>query len=330
MISKANCSESWTRGLVASSLAAILICGQAHSQTYPSKPIRFVVPFPPGGAADFLARPMAQKMAESMGQPVVLENRPGADGAIGAEATARAAADGHTIMLGTMGTHVLNALFQKTLPYDPIRDFTPITLSTLSVIGLVANPSNKFSSLNDLIERARKQPGAFGFASNGNGSPHHIAGELLKKLAGINLLHVPYKGGAQAATDLLSGVVPLGFFTLAAVLPHIQQGKLQLLGVIEPKRFALLPSSPSIGEVVPGYEMSSWSGVLGPAKLPPEILARLHRELVAAIKAPDTVKRYEPAGLSVVASTPEQFASTIVSDTAKWKKITAELGLAPE
>ena len=151
--------------------------------------------------------------------------------------------------------------------------------------------------------------------------------ELLKRLAGIDLLHVPYKGGAQASTDLLSGVVPLGFFTLAAVIPQIQQGKLQLLGVIESRRFALLPEAPSIGEVVPGFEMSSWSGVFGPAKLPPDILARLNRDLVAGIRAPDTVKRYEPAGLNVVASTPEEFAATLAADMARWRKLVAELGL---
>lgn len=310
--------------------ATLGYCDTALPQAFPVKSIRFVVPFPPGGAADFLARPMAQKMAESTGQAVVIENRPGADGAIGAEAAARAAPDGYTIVLGTMGTHLLNALFQKNLPYDPLRDFTPVTLSTLSVIGLVANPAQTFTSMADIVERARKQPGAFSFASNGNGSPHHIAGELLKRLAGINLLHVPYKGGAQAATDLLSGVVPLGFFTLAAVMPQIQQGKLQLLGVVEARRYPLLPNSPTIGETVPGYEMSSWSGVFAPAKLPPDILVRLNRELVAALKAPDTVKRFELAALSVIASTPEQFASTLASDMAKWKKLVGELGLTAE
>ena len=310
--------------------ASLGLASMAGAQSYPAKPIRFIVPFPPGGAADFLARPMSQKLAESTGQPVVIENRPGADGAIGAEAAARAAPDGYTIVLGTMGTHLLNALFQKNLPYDPLHDFTPITLATQSVIGLVANPAQKFSSLADLIARAKKQPGMFSFASNGNGSPHHIAGELLKRLAGIDLLHVPYKGGAQGATDLLSGVVPLGFFTLAAVIPQIQQGKLQLLGVIESRRFPLLPNIPSIGEVVPGFEMSSWSGVFGPAKLPPDILARLNRDLVAGIKAPDTVKRYKPAGLNVVASTPEQFAETLTGEMAKWKKLVEELGLKPE
>ncbi len=300
----------------------------APAQGFPNKPMRFVAPFPPGGGTDFVVRPMAQKMSDSMGQPVLVDNRPGADGAIGSEFTARAAPDGYTFMMGTSGTHVHNALFHRKLAYDPLKDFTPITQSTLTIIVLVANPQSGIASVSDLLERARSQPGKLGFASSGIGSPQHLAGELLNKIAGISLFHVPYKGAAPAVTDLLSGIIPLGFVTASTVIPHIKQGKLRALAITEAARYPGLPEVASLGESVRGYEMSTWSGMFAPARLPQPLLQRLNREMTAALKSPDIVAKFEAAGLVVVANTPEQFAAKHASEMTLWRTIVQSLDLA--
>jgi tripartite-type tricarboxylate transporter receptor subunit TctC len=320
-------------------LRTILLCLSAGllfapslccSQAFPSKPIRIVVPFTPGGGVDFQARPLSQKMTESMGQPVVLENRAGADGAIGAEYVARSAPDGYTVVYGTIGSQMLNAVYHRKLSYDPVKDFTPITETVKTVLVLVAHPGAKMNSVSDLIERAKKQPGSISFSSSGLGSPQHVAGEMLRRFAGIDILHVPYKGAAQAVTDILSGVVAIGFVTASTVQTQIQQGKLKALGIIGADRYPSLPNVPHVGETVPGVELVTWAGILGPARLPADILGKLNQEFVKALRAADVVKLFESNGLIVVGNTPEQFAATIASDLVKWRKLADELGLVSE
>ena len=313
------------RLLFASSLA--LACISAFAQPFPAKPLRMVVPFPPGGAADFQTRPVAQKMAESLGQPVIVDNRAGGDGIIGAEITMKAPADGYTFMFGTSGTHLFNVFFHKSLSYDPVRDFTALSFASQSMFVLTANPGSGVGNLQQLIVAAKQKPGQLGFASTGNGSAQHVAGELLKKLAGIDLLHVPYKGGAQGLNDNVGGAIPLGMFSLSTALTQVTGGKLRALAVTGTTRAPALPDVPTIAEVVPGYAFPSWSGFFAPAALPAPLTQRLNRELVAALRAPEVVKLYDAGGVIAVSSTPEAFRDELTESLAKWRGLMKELKL---
>ncbi len=318
---------------------ALLFCvaaagpGKVLSQSYPARPIKIVNPYAPGGGVDFEVRPLAQKMTASLGQPVIVENRPGADGAIGTEYSAHAAPDGYTLSWGNVSTHILNALYHHKINYDPISDFRPISQTTVGVYVLLANPAANINSMPELLARARSEPGKLNYASSGTGSIQHVSGELLKRLAGIDILHVPYKGAGPALNDLAGGVVNLGIMTASTALPQIRGGKLKALAVFGSgtERFSLLPGVPTVGETVPGYASpTSWTGYFGPALLPEAVLRRLNKEIVSALKSPDIAKLYESAGLIVAPSTPEQFASTLASDTAKWKKLVTDLRLPTE
>jgi tripartite-type tricarboxylate transporter receptor subunit TctC len=316
------------RGLRFALLALVVaVASAAFGQTYPAKPIKFVVPYPPGASTDTVARAVAQKLSDTLGQQVFVENRAGASGNIGADYVAKSAPDGYTILLGTDATHTTNVFFGKNFPYDPVKDFTPITLAVGNVIVLAAHPSVPVTSVKELIDYAKKNPGRLSYASSGTGSPHHLAGELLRQLAGIDIVHVPYKGGGQAITDFVGGQVPLMFSSLVTVAPHIKSGKVRALGVVEAKRYPLLPDLPTIAETVPGFEINSWLGFLGPAGLPQPIQARLQAEIVKALNAPDVRARLEPAGLVVVGNTPTEFGALIKADLEKRGRLIKAAGI---
>jgi tripartite-type tricarboxylate transporter receptor subunit TctC len=303
----------------------------AFAQAWPSKPIRLVVPYPPGGSTDLLARTIGVKVGEALGQQVIVDNRAGAGGMLGSDIVARAAPDGYTILLGTGATHGLTLLLSKTVPYDPVKDFTPITAAVEVPIILVVHPSIPGTTAKDLIDWAKKNPGKLSFGSSGTGSPHHLSGELLKQVAGIDMVHVPYKGAAPAVQDLIGNQIPAVFTTLSTALPHIKGGKIRAVGFVEAKRQASVPEIPTIGESVPGYVMpASWLGFFAPAGLPDAILKRLNAEIVKAVQSPDVKARLETAGMPVVGTSAEEFARMVKDDIETFRKIVNAAGIKPE
>jgi tripartite-type tricarboxylate transporter receptor subunit TctC len=305
-------------------LAATFVAAPpAGAQAYPTKQITLVVPYPPGGGTDFFARTVGQKMAESLGQPVIVDNRPGAATIIGAQVVAKAPADGYTVLLGDTATYAVNPVLYKKLPYDPLKDFAPVSLTGRFALLLVVNPSViGVNSLKELIEQARKQPGRINYASPGPGSPHHLAMELFKQQAGIDLTHVPYKGAAPAVQDLLGGRIPVMFLDLAAGAPQIKGGKLKALAVASPKRIAALPDLATIDQSgVAGFEAWAWQGLVVPAATPKEVVAKLHAAYMNAINDPTVRQKIVEAGIEPLQSTPQEFANYIKSEATKWAKV---------
>jgi len=319
-------------------LAVIFLAGSlmalapsAQAQAWPVKPIRLVVPYPPGGSTDLLARSMGQKLGEALGQQIIVDNRAGASGMLGSEIVARTAPDGYTILLGTGATHGLNLLLNKTVPYDPVRDFTPITAAAEVPIILVVHPSVPAANAKELVEYGKKNPGKLAFGSSGTGSPHHLAGELFKQVGGIDLVHVPYKGAAPAVQDLIGGQIPMVFTTLSTALPHIRAGKIRAIGFVEAKRQASVPEIPTIGESLSGYVMPvSWLGFFAPAGLPEPILKRLNAEIVKAVQSPDVRAKLEGAGMPVVGTSAEEFARMVKDDIETFRRIVTAAGIKPE
>jgi tripartite-type tricarboxylate transporter receptor subunit TctC len=318
----------WIRRLAA--LASLSLAAAAVAQPYPHKPIKLVVPYPPGASTDVVARLVGQKVGEDLGQPVIVENRGGASGNIGSDSVAKAAPDGYTFLLATDATHSSNAYLFKNFPFDVIKDVTPITLAAKNIIVLVAHPSFPPNNVRELIDYAKKHPGALSYGSAGQGSPHHLAGAMLNQMAGIDLMHVPYKGGGPAATDVLGGQIPIIFSSLVTVSQQIQAGKLKVLGVTEKTRHAGLPDVPAIAETLPGFEMSSWLGFFGPPNLPAPILAKLHDAIVKALATPEVSAKLNAAGLLVVGNTPQQFAAQQKSDYDKRGALIKAIGIQPE
>jgi tripartite-type tricarboxylate transporter receptor subunit TctC len=303
----------------------------ALSQAWPSKSIRLVVPYPPGGSTDLLARTIGQKVGESLGQTIVVDNRAGAGGMLGSDIVARSAPDGYTILLGTGATHGLTLLLSKTVPYDPVKDFTPITAAVEVPIILCVHPSIPGTSAKDLVEWAKKNPGKLAYGSSGTGSPHHLSGELFKQVAGIDMVHVPYKGAAPAVQDLIGGQIPAVFTTLSTALPHIRGGKIRPVGFVEAKRQPSVPEIATIGESLPGYVMpASWLGFFAPAGLPDAILKRYNTEIVKAVQSPDVRAKLEAAGMPVVGTSAEDFARMVKDDIETFRKIVNGAGLKPE
>ncbi|WP_256734931.1 tripartite tricarboxylate transporter substrate binding protein [Variovorax sp. dw_954] len=301
----------------------------ARAAGYPDKPIRLVVPFPAGGATDLMARTMGQKLAERLGQAVVIDNRAGAGGGIGAEAVATSAPDGYTLLFATMGSLTINPSLYKNLRYDPVRSFDPITLTHNTSNLLVVGPDVPARSVAELIALARKAPGELSFASAGNGTTSHLSGELFKSLAKVDLTHVPYKGSAPAMTDFLGGRTSMMFDTASNFVDYVKTGKVRPLGVTGRKRLPSMPNVPSISET-PGmsdYEMSLWLGVLAPAGTPGAIVARRHDEIGAAMSSPDIVRQMADAGIDVRLSTPKEFAALIRTDTARWSEVVKRSGV---
>lgn len=313
--------------LAASVLAALLPAAHATQAGYPNKPIKFVVPFPPGGLTDRIARSLAEKMQESMGQPVVVENKAGAGATIGSDFVARAQPDGYTILLGSHASHAINACLMK-LPYDPAKDFEPISLLTKVPNMLLVQPSNPAKSVGDLIAQAKANPGKLTYTSAGIGTSGHIAGEMLASMAGVKLLHVPAKGPAQAVQDALGGHVDILFDSTALSLPLVNTGKLKALAVTSLERSPAVPNLPTMSEAgVKGYEVLLWFGLYAPAGTPAPIVQRLHQETVKAFADPKLRESLVKDGVTVVASTPEQLRKFQQDETAKYARLIKALGL---
>ncbi|OHE89573.1 MAG: hypothetical protein A3G75_13640 [Verrucomicrobia bacterium RIFCSPLOWO2_12_FULL_64_8] len=322
-------TKGWIRYAIF--LLALAVAAPAFSQQYPTRPVRFVVPFSPGGSTDTLARTLGQKLSEALGQQVVVDNRPGGNGDIGMLIVARAPADGHTIVLGYIANLAIAPSLQAKMPYDPVKDYAPITQPASSPNVLTAHPSVQAKSLKELVALAKAKPGQLSFASTGVASVGHLTGELINNLAGIRLTHVPYKGSGQAVTDILGGHVHVMFSGFSSTLAHIKSGKLRALAVTGPKRSNALSDVPTIAEQgFPGVEATAWYGVLAPAGTPRPFVARLHGELVKILKLPDVVQRLEGLGFELVGSTPEQFGAYIKSETAKWAKVVKASGAKPD
>ncbi len=304
----------------------------AVAAEYPTKPIRLVVGFPAGGAVDVTARTIAPHLSDRLKQQVVVDNRGGAHGNISAEIVARAEPDGHTLFLGTISILAINPALYKKLPFDSVRDFAPISI-LVSVSGIVvAHPSLKVGTMNELIALARAKPGALTYATSGTGSPGHLAGELLKTLAKIDMLHVPYKGGAPAMADLLGGQVNTMFATVSTAVPHLKSGKLKGLAVTSSRRAAALPEVPTVAEATGfrSYEANNWYGMLAPAQTPAAIIGRLNTELHAALKQPDVRSKLLAQGLETSPSTPAEFSAYLKSEIVKWARVAKEAGARVE
>ena len=300
--------------------------GQA-SPTYPAKPVRMIVPFPAGGATDIVGRLVAQKLAEAWGQQFIVDNRGGAGGTIGSELAAKSPPDGYTILVGTSSTHAIAPSLYGKLGYDPVRDFVPLTLIANATILLAVHPSVPARNVRELIALAKREPNALTFASSGNGGISHLVGEHFKSVAGIQMLHVPYKGDTPALVDLASGQVHLMFGTAVSFLPYVQSKRLNALAVTNPKRSPIVPAVPTISESgLPGFEALQWFGVFAPTGTPKEIVAKLNGEIVRILRLPDVRERMTALGAEVVGSSPERFAVFQKADTAKWAKVVKTSG----
>lgn len=313
--------------LIGFALFACVLAPLARSADYPSRPIRLLVPFPPGGAVDITARTVAAPTAERLKQQIVVDNRGGAHGNIAAETVARAAPDGYTLLLGTVSILAINPAIYRKLPYDSIRDFAPVSKLVSVSNVVVAHPSLGVSTMKELIELARKKPGALTYASSGLGSPGHLTAELTKTVAGIDLLHVPYKGGGPAMTDLLAGQVHTMFATVPTASPHIRSGKLRALAVTNPRRTSALPDVPTMSEATGlALDADNWYGVVAPAGTPRPIINKLNTEFHAALKVAAVRERLAAQGLEVAPSTPEEFSAGLKQELQKWAKVAKTSG----
>jgi tripartite-type tricarboxylate transporter receptor subunit TctC len=304
----------------------LVISASAFAQTYPAKPIKIVVPFPAGGIADLYGRVIGARLSDGWGQPVMVENRTGAGGNIGADAVAKSAPDGYTLVMGTFGTHAVNVSLFSSMPYDPVRDFTPIVLVLEAEGLLVVHPSVPAQSVLDLIAYARAHPGRLTFASAGMGTASHLAGELFKSMARVEMTHVPYKGNVPAITDLLAGQTSLLFGTMPTVLPHAKGGKLRALATIGSVRSAAAPELPIVAEALPGFEVNNWIGLFGPAGTPIDIVRRWNVEVNKIMQGADIKQRLLTEGARFAPNKPEEFGAFVQSEIAKWAPVVKASG----
>lgn len=307
---------------------AALMVQPAVAQTYPVKPIRILIAQAPGSATDNVSRVLSAKLAEQMGQQFVIEARPGAGGAVGTEAAARSPADGYTLFMANNSTHGSNPAVYKKLPYDAIKDFSPIILIASTPYVLTVHPSLPVKTVKELVALAKKRPGELNYGSAGNGSTHHLSGELLNMMAGIKLVHVPYKGTTPALTGLLSGEVSVMFFTVVGIEPHAKSGKARALAVTTPKRANLMPQLPTMAEAgFPGFEVTSWFGLLAPAGTPAAIVSRINAETTKALALPEVSGALKKLGFDAMGGTPEQFATHIKSEVERFTKLVKATGI---
>ena len=311
-------------------VAFVLALGLAPNllaQTYPARPIRLLVPFPPGGAVDAYARIVQTRLGEQQGQPLVIENRGGAGGMIGADLVAKAAPDGYTLLVGNIAALAMNVGVYASMPYDPLRDFTPVMHTVDVNYALVIHPAVPVKTVAELVAHAKTSPGKLSYGSAGAGSAPHLATELLKQRAGIDIVHVPYKGGGPMVADLLGGQIQLAIGDQANLMPQVKAGKLRVLAVGSAKRSPIYPEVPTIAEAgYPGFEAGAWQAIVGPAGMPPSIVKRLHEALLRAMETPDVRERLIGAGLDPVAGTPEDLARHIRAEIGKWSKLAKEVG----
>ncbi len=322
-----------SRGVVVAVIAAAAPVFHAHAAGvpgYPAKPVRLVTGSAPGGGSDMVARTLAEKLSERFGQQVLVDNRPGAGGAIGADVVAKANADGYTLLINTGSAIAVNPALQ-TQPYDVKRDFSPVMLVSRAPFVLAVNPALPAKTVNDVIQLAKANPKKYSYASSGIGAMSHLAMELFKNMSGVNVVHVPYRGSAPAAFDLIAGQVQLAMNNIVPTLPHVKSGRLRALGVSGPLRSPVLPEVPTVAEAgLPGYEAVQWYGVLLPAKVPRPIAALLHKEITAVLQIPIVRTRLTEEGGDVVGGTPEQFAAYIALETEKWAKVVKAAGVKAE
>jgi tripartite-type tricarboxylate transporter receptor subunit TctC len=307
-------------------MAACLAATSATAQSFPSKPIRIVAPFPAASVADVLARPIAQKMNESWGQPVIVENRVGMAGSVGAEVVARAQPDGYTLLLGTIGTNAINAALYSKMPYNVRTDFAPITIVATSHLLLVMHPSVPVRTVKEVIALAKANPGKLNFGSAGAGTTPHLAGEMFKSFTGVSMTHVAYKGSPQSAIDLLAGRLDLIFANGSAALPHIRSGRMRLIAISAAKRDPAMPDVPTIAETVPGFEMAPWWGLFAPAGTPRDVVTRLNTETARILALPDVQANYANLGLTAISNSPEQFSAFVQEEIVRWAKIVKASG----
>ncbi|MEQ1774458.1 MAG: tripartite tricarboxylate transporter substrate binding protein [Burkholderiales bacterium] len=316
---------------IALALPLLCVAHIAAAQNYPVKAVRLIVPFAAGGGTDLVARTLAQRLTEALGQTFVVENRGGAGGVIGADLVAKASPDGYTLVLGSPGPLTINPNLQAKMPYDTLRDFAPVSLATISPFVLTVHPALPVKNLKEFIALAKARPGQLNYGSGGNGSVSHLSTEYLKSLAQINLVHIPYKGSSLALTDTLAGQLQVMFDNLPVVLPHIKTGKLRLMGVGTQQRSALIPGALTIAESgVPGYEASTAFGVLAPANTPPAVVNRLSQEIVRILQNPETKERLAAQGVEAVGSTPQQYDAHLRSELAKYARIVKSAGITVE
>jgi tripartite-type tricarboxylate transporter receptor subunit TctC len=310
--------------------AALIAADSALAQPYPQKPIRIIVPFAAGGIADTFARSIGQKLTEAWSQPVVVENRTGAGGNIGAEAVAKAPPDGYTLVMGNIGTHALNVTLFKNLPFDPIRDFAPVALVLEADGLLVVPPSLAVGSVEDLIQLARAKPASLAYGSAGMGTTSHLAGELFKYMAKVDITHVPYKGNVPALTDLLGGQIQIMFATMPTALPHVKAGKLKALASIRSARTKALPEVPTVSEALAGFDANNWIGLFAPAGTPTQVVQVLNAEVVKAMNTAEMRKRVEAEGATFSPMSAEQFADFVRREVVDWGKIIRAAGITAQ
>ena len=311
--------------------ALALTAGAVHAQAWPSRTIRLIVPFPPGGGNDVIARVVAQKLGERLGQQVVVDNRAGANGIVGLQALMQSAPDGHTIAVGAAGPLSVNPALYDKLPYDPLKDFAPITNMVNFPLLLVTHPSVPAKTTRELVALAKAKPGTLYYSSPGSGNSGHLAGELFNSVAGVKTVHVPYKGQGPALADLLAGQVQMLYSSIPSVLPHVKQGQLNAIAVGSAKRVPSLPDIPTIAESgVPGYEAYSWVGMVAPAGTPRDVITRLHREIIDILKQKDVADKLNGQGALPVGDTPEQFGAYIKAEMEKWGAVVRSANIKAE
>ena len=310
--------------------SAIATSAFVGAEGYPTKPIRMIVAYPPGGGTDIVGRMVAQKLSENVGQTVVIDNRGGAAGNIGSEIAARSVPDGYTLLMGNVAPNAINVSLYARLAYDPVKDFAPVSLVASTPNILVVQPALAVKSVSELVALARAKPGTLNYPSAGLGSSSHLAGELFDSIAAVKMVHIPYKGGGPALTDLLGGQVQLMFATMPAAMPHVRSGKLRAVAVTSAKRSQAMPELPTIGETLTGYEASTWYGVLAPARTPRTVVAALHGEIAKILGVAETKDKLLLQGFEPVGGTPEEFAAYIKVEIAKWGKVIKAAGIKAE
>ena len=294
----------------------------AFAQAYPSKPIRMIAPYPPGASMDIVARTLGQKMAESMGQAFVVENKAGASGAIGSDLLARAAPDGYTIGFGNPSTHVLPVALKRKMTYDAVKDFTPLGVIAKNILAIVVQPSLGITTVRELVDYARINPGKIAYGTPGSGTSHHMIGEMLNEVAKVDLLHIPYKGGGPAIADLLSGQIPMNIASFTTVVPYVKSGRARVIAILDDRRYADMPEIQTGIESYPGFEArASWIGMFGPAGMPPEIVTRIHTEMRKALEDQEVRKRLEANGFEIIGGSPAEFRAFLAADIALWSRV---------
>jgi len=318
-------AQRWMSTLVVA--AALVAPGEAPAQGYPTKSIRLVAPSTPGDAPDVIARLVAERLSAALGQQVVVENRPGAGGVVGSEIVAKSAPDGYTLIMGNAGSHGINAAVYSKLPYDILKDFAPVSQIAVAPNIFVVNPGLPVTTIPEFIAYAKARPGQLSYASGGNGSSSHMSMELLKSMAGIDVVHVPYKGSTPALTDVISGQDAVMSVNMPPAVPHVKSGRLRALAVTTRSRTPSMPDLPTVAESLPGYETVAWFGVLAPAGTPKDVVNRLSMEIAKIARSPDMRERFEGMGAEPVGSTPEEFGAVMARDIAKWTALAKSVGI---